>query len=188
MSDPYLGEIRLVGFTFAPVGWALCNGQIMSISQNSALFSLLGTTYGGNGTSTFALPNLQGRVAMHFGQSPGTSNYVQGQVSGTENTTLLTSNLPQHNHGLVETNAKAAMLARTEAPNAAFPNGNFLGGSNIYVSGQTAGNAALSGSAIKFGIGAVTELTGSNIPINNLQPYLVLNYIIALNGIFPSRN
>src|SRR5579872_7445348 len=98
MSNPYLGEIRIVGFNFAPVGWALCNGQLMSIQQNTALFSLLGTTYGGNGVTTFALPNLQGRVPIHFGQSPGTSNYVQGQMAGAEVITLATSQIPPHSH------------------------------------------------------------------------------------------
>src|SRR6476659_7582144 len=98
MSEPFLGEIRMVGFNFAPQGWALCNGQILSIAQNTALFSLLGTTYGGNGTQTFGLPNLQSRVPMHWGQGPGLSNYVIGEQTGTENVTILTSNLPPHTH------------------------------------------------------------------------------------------
>ncbi|WP_462200221.1 phage tail protein [Arthrobacter sp. B2a2-09] len=98
MSDPFVGEIRLVGFNFAPTNWALCNGQLLPISQNAALFSLLGTMYGGNGTTTFGLPDLRGRAALHNGQGPGLSNYYQGQVSGTEATTLITSNLPPHTH------------------------------------------------------------------------------------------
>src|SRR5258706_8684270 len=98
MSNPYLGEIRIVGFNFAPTGWAMCNGQLMSIAQNTALFSLLGTMYGGDGQTTFALPNLQGRVPIHTGQSPGTSNYVMGQMAGAEQMTLLASQMPIHSH------------------------------------------------------------------------------------------
>src|SRR5580658_7527465 len=98
MSEQYLGEIRMFGFTFAPSGWAFCNGQLLSISQNTALFSLLGTTYGGDGVSTFALPNLQSRVAIHFGQGSGLSPYVQGQTGGAENVTLTQNQMPQHTH------------------------------------------------------------------------------------------
>src|SRR5215213_5449370 len=98
MSEPFVGEIRIVGFNFAPRGWAMCNGQILPIAQNTALFSLLGTTYGGNGQTTFALPDLRSRVPIHFGQGPGLSNYDLGQVSGTESDTLIVNNLPAHTH------------------------------------------------------------------------------------------
>ena len=104
MSEPFLGQIMLVGFNFAPVGWALCNGQILSITQNTALFSLLGTTYGGNGTTTFALPDLRGRAAVGFGQGPGLSNYDLGQSTGTETVTLTVGQMPAHNH-MVAANA-----------------------------------------------------------------------------------
>src|ERR1700744_5183218 len=98
MSEPFLGEIRMAGFNFAPVGWALCNGATLPIAENTALFSLLGTQYGGNGQTTFALPNMQGRVPMHFGQSAGTSNYTQGQTGGVEGVQLTIQQMPQHNH------------------------------------------------------------------------------------------
>ncbi|MBT8160015.1 MULTISPECIES: phage tail protein [Arthrobacter] len=168
MSEPFLGEIRLVGFNFAPTGWALCNGQIMSISQNTALFALLGTMYGGNGVSTFALPNLQGRAALHNGQGPGLSNYSQGQVGGTETTTLLTSNLPPHTHpGMF-----ASTNETTDRPSAGMapaPGGSY---------GPPDSGVPL----------APTQASGSGLPFNTMQPYLVLNYIIALQGIFPSRS
>jgi microcystin-dependent protein len=188
MTQPYLGEIKMFGGNFAPRGYALCNGQLLSIAQNTALFSILGTTYGGNGVQTFALPNLQSRVPIHWGQSPGLSAYVIGQFAGTENNTLLTGNLPSHQHTLSEANAKAVIGARTEAPNSAVPNGGFLGASNIYVSGQTAPNAGLKGASVAFGSGGGTDFTGSSIPVNNIQPYLCVTFIIALEGIFPSRN
>ncbi len=131
MTQPFLGEIRIVGFTFAPRGWAMCNGQILAISQNTALFSLLGTYYGGNGTSTFALPDIRGNVPIHQGQGAGLSSYVLGQMSGEENPP---------------------------------------GGAN----GAMAPNSISS--------------VGGGVPHNNMQPYLVLNFIIAMQGIFPVRN
>lgn len=188
MSDPFLGEIKLVGFNFAPVGWALCNGQILPISQNTALFSLLGTTYGGNGQTTFALPNFQSRVPVHQGQGAGLSPYVMGEQAGTETVTLTTQQIPAHTHGLTEANAKAVVLVRSDAANASVPNGAFLGGANIYVTGQSAANAALNAASMKFGAGAVTEITGGSQPHPIIQPYLCVNFIIALQGIFPSRN
>jgi microcystin-dependent protein len=171
VSEPFLGEIRTFGFTFAPQGWAMCNGQLLSISQNTALFSLLGTTYGGNGTITFALPDLRGRVGNHQGQGPGLMNYVQGEESGVESVTLTQQQMPQHNHGVqanaspaTATRAGGAVLARTSADiYAAAPDG-------------TAMNAAMIGQA------------GGSQPHSNLQPYLTLNFCIALQGIFPSRN
>ena len=177
MADPFIGEIRAVAFNYAPEGWALCNGQLLSISQNTALFSLLGTTYGGNGVSTFALPNLQGRVPIHQGQSPGTSTYVMGQVAGSENTTLLVGNLPAHNH---PANANSAA-----GPNPS-PIGNFWaeangGGKSPVVTPSYA--ATSTGQMASTAIG----MTGSNQPFSVVQPYLCVNFIIALVGIFPSR-
>jgi len=172
MSNPFIGEIRMVGFTFAPRGWALCNGQIMSIAQNTALFSLLGTTYGGNGQTTFALPDLRGRVPIHFGQGPGLSSYVQGEVAGTENVTLLQAQIPAHTH----TVACSSDDPTTADPNNAFPS---TPTTKIYASSATAGRAMNPG---------ILSIIGGNQPHSNLQPFLVINFCIALEGIFPSRN
>lgn len=188
MSQPFIGEIKMFGGNFAPRGYAFCAGQLLSIAQNTALFSILGTTYGGNGTTNFGLPDMRGRVPTNQGQGPGLSNYVLGEMIGAENITLLTTNLPSHNHGLTEAHAKVELGARTEAANTSTPNGAFLGSANTYVSGQTAPNAGLKGASVAFANGAVTELTGSNIPISVIQPTLCVSFIIALVGIFPTRN
>lgn len=168
MSDPFIGEIKQVGFTFAPKGWALCNGQLLSIAQNQALFSILGTTYGGDGRVTFGLPNLQGRVPVHVGPQS-----VLGQVGGEANHTLTLPELPAHTHNL---NASSA------AGTVPTPAGNGLAatadGSALYAS--TTANVQLAS-------GSVTNAGGAQ-PHNNQPPYLVVNYIIALVGIFPSRN
>jgi microcystin-dependent protein len=170
MSDPFIGELRLFGFTFAPRGWALCNGQILSIAQNTALFSLLGTTYGGNGQTTFALPDLRGRVPIHFGQGPGLSNYAQGEVAGVESVTLNTTQLPAHTHQVA-----AASTATSKSPSGALPA--FTSGGSSY--GTTPDLAMLPG---------MVGPSGNNLPHENRQPYLALNWCIALQGIFPSRN
>jgi microcystin-dependent protein len=172
VATPFLGEIRTFAFNFAPQGWALCNGQILSIPQNAALYSLLGTTYGGNGTTTFALPNLQSRVAIHMGQGTGLSQYFEGQVGGTENVTLNSNQMPQHSHPLEGSSSPGsasrpagAVLARSpDDIYAASPDGTVL----------NAGAVGTSGGSQPFGI---------------LQPYLVLNFCIAIEGgIFPTRN
>jgi microcystin-dependent protein len=173
MDQPFLAAIFLFAATFAPRGYAFCNGQLLSIAQNTALFSLIGTTYGGNGTTTFALPDFRGRVPIHAGQGPGLSNYVQGELSGSENTTLLVTNLPQHNHSLVAT---------SEAGSTSDPTGAYLGNT-----GALDREYNTSGTLVNMNAGAV-GLTGGNQPFNNVQPYLVVNFIIALEGIFPSRN
>jgi microcystin-dependent protein len=174
MSEPYLGEIRMGGFNFAPRGWAFCNGQILPIAQNTALFSLLGTTYGGDGQTTFALPDLRGRVPMHWGSGPGLTPRVIGEASGSETVTLITTQIPQHTHLMNTTASVGGQLS---------PNGNFLGaqargGSSVY--SATADGTTLSASAI--------GVAGGSQPHDNLQPYLAVTFIIALNGIFPSRN
>jgi len=169
MSTPFLGQIQSFGFNFAPRGWALCNGQLLAIASNTALFSLLGTMYGGNGQTTFGLPDLRGRTSLHFGQGPGLQNYTQGQVSGTETVTLISQEMPQHNHGL---NASAGTKLN------AVPQANFLGGATIYT------NAALDSVLEPTSIG----FAGNSQPHNNMQPYLVINWCIALEGIYPSRN
>ncbi|MBB6403527.1 phage tail protein [Arthrobacter sp. AZCC_0090] len=168
MTEPFIGEIRLVGFNFAPNGWALCNGQQLSIAQNTALFSLLGTMYGGDGMTNFALPDLRGRAALHNGQGPGLSSYYQGQVAGSETTTLITSNLPPHTHpGMI-----ASTTETTDRPSAGMapaPGGSY---------GPPDSGVAL----------ASTQPAGGGQAFSNLQPSLALNYVIALQGIFPSRS
>ena len=190
MSNPFIGEIAMFGFNFAPSGWAFCNGQLVPIQQNQALFALLGTTYGGNGTSTFALPNLQSRVPIHQGTGNGLSTYQMGQMAGVEQTTVTANQLPAHTHPLSQAHAKVVIGARTAAASSTVPNGGFLGGSNTYVPGQTATNASLNSAMVAFGSGAATDSTGSNVPLPlpNLQPFQCVNFCIALQGIFPSRN
>jgi microcystin-dependent protein len=166
MADPFVGEIRLMSFNFAPQGWALCNGQTLLISQNQALFSLLGTTYGGNGQTTFALPDLRSRVPLHMG-----GGHTLGEQAGTETVTLTQGQLPAHNH---------RVRARSTATGGvATPNGNYLGGgNNVY--GTQGALTALSAASL-------TSVGGSQ-PHNNLQPYLTISFCIALQGIFPSQN
>jgi microcystin-dependent protein len=167
MAEPFLGQLLIFAGNFAPQGWAMCNGQLLSIQQNSALFSLLGTTYGGDGVTTFALPDLRGRVPLHFGGGPGLSNYVLGERAGNESVQLLTAQMPAHTHSQPATGAGET----TNRPNNAVP---AEGG--IY--GTTSDSSAL----------AATTSAGGNQSHENRQPYLVLNYIIALQGIFPSRS
>ena len=171
MTEPFIGQISIVGFNFAPRGWALCNGQLMAISQNTALFSLLGTTYGGNGQTTFALPDLRGRAPMANGNGAGLSPRSLGEVSGRETVTLIATNLPQHAHAL---NANSARADRANAAGAAFG----MAADATYAT--TAPTSTLAPNAVMP--------TGGGQPHNNMQPYLALNMIIALEGIFPARN
>lgn len=169
MADPFVAEIRIFPFNFAPKGWAFCNGQLLPISQNTALFSLLGTTYGGDGKSTFALPNLQGRAPMHTGQGPGLSLYNLGQQGGSETVALLESEIPAHTH---QTRAVGAFANQPSPAN------------NIW--GRSAANpytAAQTGQMSPFALAT----TGSNEPHNNMQPYLTFYFCIALQGVFPPR-
>jgi microcystin-dependent protein len=166
MSTPFLGQITIFSFNFAPHGWATCNGQLMPINQNQALFSLLGTFYGGDGRTTFALPNLQGNVAMMFG-----NGYTQGQVGGESAHTLLTNEIPPHSHP-VNYGAAATSLTPGGELWAADPNGN--------VTFASSPSETLAPQAIGPNSGG--------LPHSNMQPYLVLNFCIALTGIFPSRN
>jgi microcystin-dependent protein len=176
--DQFLGEIRMTGFNFAPNGWALCNGQTLSISENSALFALLGTFYGGNGVSTFNLPDLQGRVPIHQGNGPGLSPYVIGENGGTENVTLLSNQMPAHNH-LVGVNNQNG--GNADPTNAILAVGNTGGRSpaatDDYTTSAATGNLAAN----------AVSIAGGNQPHSNLQPFLTVNFIIALTGIFPSR-
>jgi microcystin-dependent protein len=169
MSEPFLGEIKIMAHNFAPKGWAFCNGQTLAINQNQALFSLLGTTYGGNGQTTFMLPNLQGRVPMHMGPSRGGTNHPQGERTGEETHTLIPSEMPQHNHVATVVNANSNVIV---------PTGAYLGASsNLYQPGPANTNLAPS---------TVSNVGGQ--PHENRQPYLVLNFCIALVGIYPSQN
>ena len=172
--DPFVAEIRVFAFNFAPTGWAFCNGQLLPISQNTALFSLLGTTYGGDGRSTFALPNLQGRVAIHQNQGPGLSERFLGESGGADSVTLLQSEIPSHNHLVACAPANSG-----QSNNAA---NNLPGHSNNAV------NLIYNAQApnTQFNPQAIT-VAGGNQPHNNDMPTLVLNICIALQGIFPSR-
>jgi microcystin-dependent protein len=181
MSEPFLGQIALFGFNFAPTGWAFCAGQLLSISQNAALFSLFGTMYGGNGTSNFGLPDLQGRVPISAGQGPGLSDYVQGEEGGFVNVTLNQSTNARHNHTFNATTdagtttiGSGNQVAKGEAgsPHVGFTKANMYS--------TAAPNTNLANNATTF--------TGGNGPHNNVQPFQVLNYCVALRGIFPSRN
>ena len=173
MADPFLAEIRIFPFTFAPSGWALCNGQLMPISQNTALFALLGTYYGGDGKSTFGLPNLQGSAAMHQGQGQGLSQRNLGETGGTEAVALVASELPMHNH---------QVKASAEDAESSTPAANRVLGRSIGGFAYTSGSGALS----QFSPQALPP-GGGSLPHNNMQPYLTFNYCIALQGIFPPR-
>lgn len=180
--EEYLAIIKIFGGNFAPRGWLMCQGQILSIAQNTALFSLLGTTYGGNGQTTFALPDLRGRAPVGFGQGPGLSRYDLGQVSGTENVTLTLNNLPAHNHA-VTGSVKLPVnsdSSSTDNPEEAFPAPT---SSNIYNS--SASNGAYAGN---LAVNLSTGSAGNNVPVGIMQPTLAVNYIICAAGIFPSRD
>ena len=172
MADPFVAEIRIFPFNFAPKGWAFCDGQLMPISQNTALFSLLGTTYGGDGKSTFALPDVQGNAVMHPGQGPGLSLYDLGQTGGAETITLLQSEMPIHTHNALVSTDPADTFGPTATVVLARPSG-----------------------ALPFAPGPpsvqfspfMLPVAGGSLPHNNMQPYLTLNFCIALQGVFPAR-
>jgi microcystin-dependent protein len=212
MSDPFVGEIRMTAFNFAPSGWALCNGQLLSISQNQALFALIGTFYGGNGTTTFQLPDLRSRSPIHQGQGLGLSVMTIGETGGVENTSVLLNNLPAHTHTATFTPSGggggtptvtvsvkgSASLGNTTSPNGNYltGNGNLADGTNTtlnFVSGTPTDLAPIAGvsatiSGVAGGGGTVTNaLTGNGLPLPIRNPFLVINFVIALQGIFPSR-
>jgi len=176
MADPFVAEIRIFGFNFAPTGWAFCNGQLLPLSQNTALFSLLGTTYGGNGKSNFALPNLQGSAPMHPGQGPGLSLHDLGEQSGTESVTLLQSEMPAHIHTISASTA-AADEEGSKNPAGGIP-GAQQGSNQLYT--------ALSSNVVATAPQALAP-AGGDQPHNNMMPYLTLNFCIALQGVFPPR-
>lgn len=181
--EPFIGEIMIFAGNFAPRGWAACSGQLLSIAQNTALFSILGTTYGGNGQTTFALPDLRGRVPMSLGQGPGLANRTLGELAGTESGLLTVNNLPSHTHASTLT---ASMPANSGAGNADTPNGNIPAGSAS--AENYAAPASANGTMAPITLGGTISPTGGNQPISLMQPYLVLTFCVALEGIFPSRN
>jgi microcystin-dependent protein len=171
-AEPFIGEIKWVAFNFAPRGWALCDGQLLPINQNQALFALLGTTFGGDGRTTFALPDMRGRTPIHVGQGPGLSQYVLGQEGGEESHTLTVSEIPWHDHPAMASNAEATAVS--PAANV------FAAKSRVPLYGPGPANIDMSASAI--------VAAGGSQPHNNMPPYITLNCVIALQGIFPSRN
>ena len=181
MPDPFIGEIRMFAGNFPPQGWAICDGSLLSIAQNSPLFALLGTMYGGNGQNNFALPDLRGRIPVASGQGPGLSPYNVGQLGGTENVTLTTQQMPAHIHSATAA-VNASATGDSDNPSGAAP----AGGSsqNIYSSRGPDGSTAMAGNMVGVTIGP----TGGNVPHPNLQPFLCVTFIIALQGVFPSRS
>jgi microcystin-dependent protein len=179
MSQPYVGEIRALGFNFAPFGWAFCNGQLMDISQFSTLYAVIGTTYGGNGTTNFALPNLQGQVPMHWGNLSGFNTSI-GQVQGTTQVTLTQAQTPSHTHTIVaQLVPSGGTVERTQVPKSV----SYLADSNpsgIYLDTTPSFNSQLAGN--------VLSQVGGSLPHDNMQPYLAINFCMSLFGIFPSRN
>ncbi len=171
MAQPYIGEIRMFGGSFAPAGWAFCNGQTLAISENDALFTLIGTTYGGDGQETFNLPDLQGRVPVHMGSLPGGGTYTIGEEGGVESVNLTLQQIPNHNH---------SFLASTGPGTAPTPVGNIVGESvSLNTLIQDTPGAAMNAAAITG--------TGGSQPHENMQPYLCISFIISLFGIFPSQ-
>ena len=171
-GQPFVGQIMMVGFNFAPAGWAFCNGQLLAISENEVLFNLIGTTYGGDGQATFALPDLRGRVPVHQGQGSGLSSYAIGQISGVESVTLTVSQLPSHQH--VYSPGASASEATSDRPDSNYP---AVGG---YYASTTNSSSPMGAPTIGS--------AGGGQPHNNVQPYLGVNFIISLFGIFPTQN
>ncbi|GAB7534017.1 phage tail protein [Burkholderia sp. 3C] len=203
MSDQYLGEIRMVAFDFAPYGWALCQGQIISIAQNNALFALLGTNYGGTGTSTFGLPNMMGRSPVGTGQGAGLQNIVIGESSGTETTTLLSSNMPIHTHAAIVTGGGGTSTVSisipattaTTAPQSVPGNNMVLGPgassghtATVYSTAAPNTNLLPFNASVTMAPPSITNSTaGGSLPFSIRNPYLGLTFIIAMQGVYPTR-
>ena len=197
MATPFIGQLLTVGFNFPPRNWATCSGQLLSIAQNTALFSLLGTTYGGNGQTTFALPDLRGRVAMGQGQGPGLSPRTIGEMAGTETTTLLSTQMPAHVHSLAGATGTVSAVdikATEQSPQAGAylargvdtaPMANSI--PEIYLP-AAAGDPATKVPLAGVNVAGNSQIAGGSQPFSTMQPYLVLTQCIALQGIFPSRN
>ncbi|MDL2718600.1 MAG: tail fiber protein [Acidobacteriota bacterium] len=171
MANPFVAEIRIYPFNFAPKGWAFCDGQILPISQNTALFSLLGTTYGGDGKSNFALPNMQGTAPMHPGQGPGLSLHDLGETGGSDTVTLLESEIPSHSHGVIVSQSDGT---------------DQQAGQELFASGIGLAMFTLPGAMTAMNSAALAP-SGGDQPHNNMQPYLTLNFCIALQGVYPPR-
>jgi microcystin-dependent protein len=185
--DPFIGQIICVGFNFAPPGWAQCNGQLLSIAQNSALFALLGTTYGGDGRTTFGLPDLRGRAPIGVGQGPGLSNYTQGQMAGSENVTLTAAQIPNHTHA---TTVAVTVNAGVGGNAGATATGSALVSQGRGQTLPTMYTDAANGTTLRSDAATATATVaavGGNQPHPIMQPYTVMYYIIATQGIFPSR-
>ncbi|ACV28011.1 phage tail protein [Kangiella koreensis] len=176
MSEPFIAEIRIFAGNFAPRSWAFCNGQLLPVSQNTALFSLIGTTYGGDGRTTMALPNMQGRAPMHPGRGPGLTEKRLGQLGGSETVTLSEAQIPNHTHNQLGSNEESEFDG-TNNPQSSLP-GSVEGGKELYADGNNL--QPISESAV--------ENTGGSQPHNNMQPFLSMNFIIALQGLYPSRS
>jgi microcystin-dependent protein len=177
--EPFLGEIRAVAFNFAPKDWAVCDGSLLQIRNNTALFSILGTTYGGNGTTNFALPDLRGRAMVDAGQGPGLALYQLGEVTGTESVTLVVETIPPHLHGISST-----LQIHNGAASTSSPSGALLADSADYQYGEAAGSGTM---AAGMAAGTATAV-GSSLPHSNLMPYTAVSYIIATQGIFPPHS
>ena len=183
--EPYLANVTIFGGTFAPRGWAFCQGQLMQISQNDALFALIGTTYGGDGQTTFALPDLRGRVAVHPGQGPGLSNYALGQIGGNESITITSNQMASHTHAVVSFTSAGPGASNvpgtTDMPtnNVPAPVNNSPASYNTAAGTESLGPSTVNGT---------TNIAGNSQPVEIIPPYLAMNYIICVEGIFPSRN
>ena len=179
MAQPFLGEIKLFAGNFQIRSWAYCNGQLLSIAQNDALYTLLGTTYGGDGVNTFALPNLQSRIALHQGTGGGLTTRVLGEASGVENATVSSAQLPSHTHQVIALTGAATATSPSNTLPAAPSNAT---GELLYVTGSSTGNTDSPPNA------TAVSSAGGNVPHNNIMPVLALNYLIALEGVFPQQN
>jgi microcystin-dependent protein len=183
MDSPFVGQIQPFGFNFAPKGWVPCNGQLLSIAQNTALFSLLGTNFGGDGQTTFGVPDLRGRSMVGVGQGPGLSAVSLGEAAGSPTVTLLLTNLPNHNHTATAT---SSLFAEGTLANTSNPQAKMFGGGNFYVAPDPAANKTLDPGAIVTSV--TVNPTGGSQPVGILNPFLGLNICLATQGIYPSRN
>lgn len=182
-TEPFIGEVKLLGFYFPPLGYMTCQGQLLSISQNTALFSLMGNYYGGDGRVSFGLPDLQGRFPVGQGQGAGLPIYDMGEVGGASNITLLTSNLPPHIH--TGNNIHVQVKASTAPAGEQDPTGMYPGATTTAVYSDTPSSSAYMGPTVVTG---TSDIAGSSMPMSLMNPYLCMNYSIAIEGIFPSRN
>lgn len=182
--EGYISEIRMFAGNFAPLSWSFCNGSLQSIAQNTALFSLLGTTYGGDGQTTFGLPDLRSRVPVHNGQGAGLSNYQLGEMGGTENNTLTVANVSGHTHAVA---GNAGIIAATGDGQTPVGVNNFPAGNGDAIYATTTDNIAMAPASLS-GVTVASQTPNGNNPMDNIQPYLAMNFIICMEGIYPSRN